>query len=49
MWEVIQLKKKSPKAKVTIAISKAPMMTGEPMDYSKMPKKAAKGKAKKKC
>lgn len=42
-------KKVAPKAKVTIAIGKAPMMIGEPMDYSKVPKKATvKGKGKKK-
>jgi hypothetical protein len=43
---ILAKKKVAPKAKVTIAIGKAPMMSGEPMDYSKMPKKA-KGKAKK--
>lgn len=42
---MVKLKKKkaTPKAKITIAIGKP--MTGEPMDYSKMPKKA-KGKGK---
>ena len=36
-------KKVAPKAKVTIALGKSPMMMGEPMDYNKMPKKAKKG------
>jgi hypothetical protein len=41
-------KKVAQKTKVTIALGKAPMMMGEPMDYSKMPKVKGK-KGGKKC